>query len=132
MIRYEIPSTGNLLRYDFDLPQAGFTAAGNFVIPVSGAVFMMLIYRVGGFNNTWNTNDPLIQFVSDNVVFNRIVLDYVGGTSYSDPVFTKYPDTNIDASISPNSATVQWTGDAGLLTGAEFMNFSLFYVLKIF
>lgn len=132
MISYDLPSGGSMLKYNFDLPQAGFTAAGNFVIPISGAVFMMIIYRIENFNNTWNTNNPAIQFVTDNVVFNRIILDFNGGTSYSDPVFTKYPDSAIDGTISPNSATIQWSGDAGLIAGAEFMNFSLFYVLRSF
>lgn len=131
MIILNTPAASSVLKqYDFSLPQAEFLAAGSYTIPVGGGVFMMLMYVVNNFNNTWNTNDPVIRFVSDPIVFNAMVLTYAGGNSSSSPTFTKYGDFNIDATIAANSATIQWDGNPGLIAGAEFMNFSLFYVTR--
>jgi hypothetical protein len=131
-IEYRPPAAQVLQRYNFDLPQAEFLAAGSYSIPISGAVFMMLMYEIPSFNNTWNTNNPNIIFLTDNLTFNRVILGFTGGGNFSNPVFTKYPDANIDATISANSAIVQWAGDAGLIAAAPLMNFSLFYVLRTF
>jgi len=132
MIQYNTSSSGILQQYDFSLSQSGFLAAGNFPIPISGAVFMMIMYQIPDFNNTWNTNNPNIIFLTDNTVINRVVLGFSGGGTYSSPTFTKYPDANIDATISANSATVQWNGDAGLIVGGASMLFSLFYIVRSF
>lgn len=132
MINLTLPSSGVLQRYNFSLPQVDFLAPGSFTIPVSGCVFMMLMYKVNGFNNTWNTNDPIIRFVSDPVVFNAMVLTYAGGNSYSDPVFTYYADFNLNATIASNASTIQWDGNVGLIAGAVLMDFSYFYIVRSF
>lgn len=133
MIQYNTPSKPILQQYDFSLNQSLFLAAGNFTIPISGSVIMMLMYKIPNFNNTWNTNNPFIIFLTDNFTFNRIDLTFTGGTNYSSPVFTKYPDFNIDGTISANSAIIQWSGNAALVVDPNNpMLFSFFYVQRSF
>ena len=45
MIQYNTPSKGILQQYDFTLNQSVFLAAGSFIIPVTNAVIIMLIYK---------------------------------------------------------------------------------------
>ena len=133
MIQYNTPSSGILQQYDFSLSQSVFLAAGSYSIPISGAVFMMIMYKIPNFNNTWNTNNPNISFVTDALSFNKVDLTFLGGANYSSPVFTKYPDFNIDATIAANAATIQWSGNAGLIPDVNNpMLFSFFYIKRSF
>ena len=132
MIQYNTPSKGILQQYDFSLNQSVFLAAGSFIIPVTDAVIMMLIYKIPNFNNTWNTNNPFIIFLTDALVFNKMDLTFSGGTAYGSPVFTKYPDFNLDATIA-NAPRISWSGNAALAADPNNpMLFSFFYVQRSF
>lgn len=129
-IEYRPPAETQVLqRYNFDLPQNEFLAAGTYAIPISDAVFMMLLYTIPQFNFTWNTFNPNISLITDTFTFTTLTLGYAGGTGNA--TFTKYPDFNIDAAIQ-GLLTLSWTGNAGLIAADPLMNFSLFYVLKTF
>lgn len=128
-IEYRPPAAQVLQRYNFDLPQAGFLAGGTYQIPISDAVFMMLLYTVNQFNFTWNSFNPNISLITDNFTFTMLPLTFVGGNGNA--TFTKYPDFNIDAAIQ-GLLTLSWTGNAGLIAAAPLMNFSLFYVIRTF
>ena len=132
MIQYNTPSKAILQQYDFTLNQSVFLAAGSFIIPVTDAVIIMLIYKIPNFNNSWNTNNPFIIFLTDTLSFNKMDLTFSGGTNYGSPVFTKYPDFNIDATIA-NAPRISWSGNAGLIADVNNpMLFSFFYVQRSF
>ena len=129
-IEYRPPAGDQVLqRYNFDLPQNEFLAAGTYPIPISDAVFMMLLYTIPQFNFTWNTFNPNISLITDTFTITTLTLGFAGGTGNA--TFTKYPDFNIDAAIQ-GLLTLSWTGNAGLIAGDPLMNFSLFYVLRTF
>jgi len=128
-IEYRPPAAQVLKRYNFDLPQAGFLAGGTYQIPISDAVFMMLLYTVNQFNFTWNSFNPNISLITDTFTITTLTLGYAGGNGNA--TFTKYPDFNIDAAIQ-GLLTLSWTGNPSLSPAAPLMNFSLFYVIRTF